>query len=99
MQYSTTLTALSLVGLLSVSTAGQVAFAEASDALKVDATELQLHLLLGQYTISVVVNENDTLSIEGIIDDQEAFNALNQSLGEKTEENGDWVVTNNVVNS
>jgi len=52
MKYSTILTSLSLAVFLSVSTVGQVAFAEASDAVKVGAieltSELQLHPLLGQ---------------------------------------------------
>jgi len=103
MKYLTTLTSLSLAVILSVSTVGQVAFAEASDAVKVDATELtselRLHPLLGQYSLSVVANDDDTLSVEGMIDDQKAYDALEQFLDDKTDENSDWDITNNVVNS
>jgi len=43
--------------------------------------------------------DDDTLSVEGMIDDQKAYDALEQFLDDKTDENSDWDITNNVVNS
>jgi len=99
MKFTRTVAAVALTSAMSLTTMGNLALAEASDATKVEATELvneiKLHPMLGSYGISVVAMDDDTLSVEGMIDDQKAFDALNDMISEKSEELG-REITNNV---
>ncbi|MGQ7847845.1 hypothetical protein ACUNV4_25350 [Granulosicoccus sp. 3-233] len=102
MKVSNTLTAITAAGMLTMMSLGNVALADASDAAKVEATELQsdiqLHPMLGSYGISVNPMEDGTLAIEGIVDDQQAFDALNQLIEERTE-SSNTKIENNVARS
>lgn len=102
MKVSKTLTAITAAGMLSVMAMGNVALAEVSDSAKVTAMELQsdiqLHPMLGSYGLSVSPQEDGTLAIEGIIDDQKGYDALNQMIEEKTE-GSDIKIENNVGRS
>jgi len=90
MKLSRTLTAITAAGVLTAMSLGGVAMAEVSDSTKVDATELQsdiqLHPMLGAYGLSVVPMEDGSLVIEGMIDDQQGYDALNQLIKEKNED-------------
>lgn len=99
MKVSNTLTAIAAAGMLSVMSLGNVALAEVSDSAKVEASELQsdiqLHPMLGSYGLSVTPKEDGSLAIEGMIEDQEGFNALMQLIEERTE-TSDVMIENNV---
>lgn len=102
MKVSNTLTAITAAGMLTVMSLGNVAMAEAPDSAKVEATELQsdisLHPMLGSYGLSVNPMDDGTLAIEGMIDDQQAYDALNQIIEERTE-SSNTKIENNVGRS
>jgi len=102
MKVSNTLTAITAAGMLSIMSLGNVALAEAPDSAKVEATELQddikLHPMLGSYGLSVTPMDDGTLAIEGMVDDQRAYDALNQMIEERTESTN-VQIENNVVKS
>lgn len=99
MKLSNKLAVLSLATALALGSLSSVVYAEASDAAKVDAveltSELQLHPELVQYGLSVVAIDDDTLSIQGLIDEQRAYDVLNQLIDDLMEKN-DWKIENNV---
>lgn len=102
MKVSKTLTTIAAAGMLGAMSLGNLALADASAETQVTAEELQndiqLHPELSEFGISVVPMEDGTLTIEGMIDDQQAYDALNQMIDEKTQ-SMDITIENNVVRS
>lgn len=102
MNMNKTLIALTAAGMLGAMTASTQLLADASDEAKVNAMELQsdiqLHPELGAYGLSVRAMDDGTLAIEGMIDDQKGYDALNQMIEDKTE-GSNMQIENNVVKS